>query len=124
MKKVYILVLFFNLFFLNYCFPQTSASQLQRAQEMLEKDEALRKRLREPQKTFIKDILVEGVTLLGEGEIEEIVSAFKKHWLNQKDILQVKTLLIEGYKEKGYEEQPVQILHRIKNKILIIQVKE
>lgn len=124
MKRVIIWGLFFGLFFFNFCFAQTSASQMQRAEELIEKEEALRKELKEPKKVFVKNIIVEGVTLLSEDEIKEITAPFIKHWLNAENFEQIKELIKQSYQEKGYTNKPAEISHRIKKKSLIIEVKE
>ena len=124
MKKIIILVLFFNLCLFNLCFSQTSTSEIQRAQEMLEKEEALRKKLEVPEKAFVKKIVIEGVTLLSDEEITEITSPFIKRWLTEEDFQQIEELIIQAYEEKGFIEQPAEISHQIKKKSLIIKVVE
>ena len=69
-------------------FAQTSASQMERTQEMMQKNEALRKKITEQEKSFIKMIIVQGVALLSEDEIKRIVSPFQKHWLTHYFVVQ------------------------------------
>ena len=97
---------------------------MRRTQEILEKEEALRKRLEEPKKSFIKKIVIEGVTLLSEDEVTEITSPFIKHWLTPKDFQEIEELIKQAYQAKGYIEQPKEFFLQIKKKSLIIEVKE
>lgn len=126
-KKIKILFFFVLIFSLNpliSCWAQTSASQLQRSQEILQQEEALRKKLEEPEKVFIKNIIVKGVVLLNEEKIKEITTPFLKHWLTPTDIRQIIELIKQAYREKGYLKQPAAVSHQIKRRVLIITVLE
>jgi len=113
------------IFFIQYPgFAQTSVSQMQRAQDMLEKERALSQKLEEPQKIYIKKIMVEGALLLSADEVKRIVSAFEKRWLTKLDIERILEALKQSYKDKGYTGEPLKISYQIKQKSLIIRVEE
>lgn len=101
-----------------------SASRIGRSQEILEKEKALRNKLDEEEKIFIKKIEVKSISLLNEDEIREITLPFQKKWLTKKDIQQILELIKETYKQKGYIGQPGKISYQIKKKSLIIRVEE
>lgn len=123
MKKIIILTLFLTLGFYTFSFAQTLPSQIERSQEILEKEKALREKLKE-EKIFIKKIIVEGVTLLGEDELKEIISLFQKRWLTKEEIQQILGLIEQAYKQKGFKEESIKILYQIKKKQLIIKIEE
>ena len=123
MKLITLLLLL--IFFIQYPgFAQTSVSQMQRAQDMLEKERALSQKLEEPQKIYIKKIIVEGALLLSADEVKKIVSAFERHWLTKLDIERILEALKQAYKDKGYTGEPLKISYQIKQKSLIIRVEE
>lgn len=102
-----------------------SPSQIQRAQEILEKEKALREKIeKEEEKLFIKKIMVKGVKLLTENEIKEITLSFQRKWLTKKDIQQLIDLIIQAYRQKGYNESDFKISYEIKKGCLKIQVEE
>ena len=106
------------------CFAQTSASQMERALELLEKEKALRETIEKGQKVFIKKIIVKGATLLSEERIKEIILPFKNHWLTEADINSILDSITAAYKQKGYNNQPVKALYQVKKNLLKIQVVE
>jgi len=101
-----------------------TASQIEKTQEDLEKEKALRELIEEGQKVFIKKIIIKGVTLLTQEEIKDIVQPFQKHWLSQGDVQQILEMLKQTYKEKGYPGQPAKILTQIEKGQLIIEITE
>jgi len=123
MKLITLLLLL--IFFIRHPgFAQTSVSQMQRAQDMLEKERALSQKLEEPQKIYIKKIIVEGALLLSADEVKRIVSAFERHWLTKLDIERILEALKQAYKDKGYTGQPAKISYRIEKKNLILVIEE
>jgi len=120
------LILFF--LFLSFgilCFAeQPSASQIERTQEIIQKEEILRDKLKIGEKVFIKKIIVKGVTLLNEDEIKKIILPFQKHWLSKADIQQILDAIGEAYKEKGYVWQFLKTSFDIKGSCLEINVEE
>ena len=111
-------------FIRNPGFAQTSVSQMQRAQDLLEKERALSQKLEEPQKIYIKKIIVEGATLLSPEEIKEIISPLQRRWLTKEDIQQIMESLRQAYQRKGYTKQPAKISYRIEKKNLIIVIED
>lgn len=125
MKKILIFVFFFIFGILNFCFAQATPSQIERMEEVLREQEALRKKIEEPEKIYIKKIIIEGVTLLSESEIKDIIAPFQKRWLTKEDIREILELIKQVYKEKGYSEELIKISYRvIKNRQLKIKVEE
>ena len=126
MKKILVIVLailFLKTAARDFCLAQTSASEMQRTQEILEKEKTLREQLAKPEKFYVKKIIVQGSKLLLEEEIEYLISPFQKHWLTKQNIQQLLNIIKEAYKQKG-AGQPADISYQIKNKCLKIIVEE
>ena len=128
-KPKEIFALFVILFFLcsvigvrQASFAQTSASQIERTQEDLEKDRMLRENIEKGQKVFIKEIIVKGITLLTEEQIKEIILPFQKHWLSKDDIQRIIDSLQQSYQQKS-QAIPI-ISYQVKGRKLIIDVEE
>ncbi len=106
------------------CFAQVSPGQIERSQEIIQNEEALRNRIEQENKVLIKKIIVQDADLLGAEEIKKITLAYENHWLSESDINGIIDLLKAAYKEKGYSQQPRKITFRIKSHILKIHVLE
>ena len=121
---------FLNLFFIFLSFgticlaEPTSASQIKRAQEILQENEALRSRIENGEKAYIKNIIVKGVTLLDEDKVKEIILSFQKQWLNKTEIQQILGAIGQAYKEKGYVDLPIKSLFQVNKNCLEINVDE
>ena len=127
MKKHPACAIIFALFLVFICanlsLAQRSASQAERAQEMLEQDQALREKIETPEKVFIKTIAIEGATkALTQGEIRKIILPFLNKWLGEEDIRQLTDLLIQAYKKKKIKLEPSQITTEAKDGTLKIQI--
>lgn len=118
-----LLVLFFILATGNLCFAQASVSQMEKTSEDIKKEEVLRTRLEE-KKVFIKEIVVQGASLLDEKETRKIAGPFLKRWLSQGKIEKIIRLLKAAYKKKGYANQPAHISSQVTDNCLEIRVKE
>lgn len=105
-------------------FAQTSASQIERTQEMTQNEEVLRNKIEEPKKSFIKTIIVQGASLLSKDQIKEIVLPFQNRWLSKDDIQEIMRSLSAAYGQKGYQNQPAGISYEVKKNSLIISIKE
>ncbi|MBI5145194.1 MAG: hypothetical protein HZA27_03300 [Candidatus Omnitrophica bacterium] len=126
-QKLTIFVLFFVLSFFNLSFAQTQTlGQIERSQEILEKERVLRERLERGEKVFIKKITFSGATLISEDKIKEILLPFKNRWLTQAEIQAILDLIATRYKEEGYAERIASISYQInKNRLkIIIEEKE
>ena len=123
-KLAVILVLLLTLGSFSSAKAQTSASQLQRAQDLLEEEKAIRLKIEEPQKKYIKSIKVEGATLLNQDKIQELTAPFFRHWLTQEDINIILNSIKQAYKQEGYPNQPIEIRYELKGKVLWIKIKE
>ncbi len=120
-----LLIFFICLPFKAICFAEPpSAGQIERAQEILQKEDILRNKLEKEEKIYIKKIIVKGVTLLDEDKIKEIILPFQKHWLNKTDIQQILDIIGQAYKQKGYTGLPLRIYSQIKKNCLKIEIKE
>lgn len=121
-----LLILFFTFIpFETICFAEPpSVGQIERAQEILQKEEILRNKLEKEEKVYIKKIIVKGATLLDEGKIKEIILPFQKHWLSKTDIQQILDIIGQAYKQKGYTGSPIRISSQIKKNCLEINVEE
>jgi len=121
-----------TLFFLFLCMysqvvgyaAEAAISQIQRTGETLAEEKALRDRLGRPEKRQVKEITVEGASLLEPRQIKEMILPFQGHWLTKVDIEQLLELIRQAYPQKGYTNQPDKISYQIKKKQLIIKVEE
>src|SRR4030042_2190675 len=120
--KITAIVLFFLAIFLNLSFAQVSTIQVIRSEEVLEKERVLRQKIDEEEKVLIKKITVEGVTLLTEDDIKNIISPFQKEWLTKTKIQQILESIKETYAQNGYKAQLNGISYEVKRKELIIKV--
>ncbi|MDD2702667.1 MAG: POTRA domain-containing protein [Candidatus Omnitrophica bacterium] len=110
---------------LTVSFAQSSAqtaSQIQKSLEDLEKSARLEKRIESGEKSYIKDIVVEGVTLLGSDEVNFLIKPYLKRWLTRNDIQQLIDLIKDLYQKNS--QNPPQVSSRIEGRKLIIKVKE
>ena len=71
---------------------------------------------------FIKKIIVEGVLLLNEDQVKEIILPFQKRWLTEDDIQQVIGSLKQLYSEQT--KQVPTITYQIKGRNLKINIEE
>ena len=101
-----------------------SASQIERSEENLQKEELLREKLSQEEKIFIKKIAVKGASLITEDRIKEIILPYQGKWLIKKDIQQIMEFIQQEYKNKGNIGMLNKISYRIHNKNLIIEVTE
>lgn len=127
-RKIYkksLFVFAFILILFNLCFAQDhTASQIEKAQQDLEMEKALRTEVEKGKKVLIKKIIVKGVTLLTEDQIKEIILSFKNHWLTGSDINLILDSITSAYKQKGYQGQPAKISYQVKKGCLEINVEE
>ncbi|MCM8779253.1 MAG: hypothetical protein NC898_03960 [Candidatus Omnitrophica bacterium] len=121
MKRVFspILVLIFILPISS--FAQTTG-EIQRSEELLEKEKRLKERIERKENVFIKKIIVEGCRLLSEDEIKEIILPFQRKWLNKEEIKEILNLFKETYEKKNLS--PPKISYQIKKHQLKIQIEE
>jgi outer membrane protein assembly factor BamA len=96
--------------------------QIQRSQEILGKEEALQDKLQE--KVFIREVQVEGVTLIPEKRIKDTIAPFENTWLGKKDISQIAELIRQLYIEEGRSELALSISHEVRGRVLKIRIKE
>ncbi|MDD4980570.1 MAG: POTRA domain-containing protein [Candidatus Omnitrophica bacterium] len=127
LKKILLLSIIF-LYFITVlkgvCFAQVNPGQIERSQEIIQDEEALRNRIGQEKKFLIKKIIVEGADLLAPEEIKKMTLAYENHWLSKSDIQAIIDLLKTAYREKGYPQQPRKTAFRIKNNTLKIHVLE
>lgn len=122
--KSIVFALFFIFTSCNAGLSQPTIGQIEKTQQDLEMEKALRTEVEEGKKTHIKKIIVKGITLLTEDQIKEITLPFKNHWLTQTDINLILDSIVNAYKKKGYESQPSKISFQIKKGLLEIKVEE
>ena len=108
----------------NFSFAWAPAGEIERAEEILEKERILRKRLKKTKKFFVRKIVVEGVSLLESEEIENIILPFQKHWFTEREILEIMDLITQAYEEKEYQKVDVEVSYQVKGDTLFIQIKE
>ena len=105
------------------CFAQIpSASQIERNQEIIEKEKVLMDKLGRKEKKFIKKIIVQGVISFSQDQIKEIILPFQKKWLSEEDIQQIIDSLKQIYRQQG--KPLLKITYQIKSRTLLVKVEE
>lgn len=122
MKALITLFLFLCAF--TPCFSQPTPAQIERSQELLDKEKALREELERGEKVFVKKVIVKGATLLKPEKIEAIILPLEGHWLTKEDIRQVRALIEQAYLENGYLNEIKGVSSLVKKQILEIQIEE
>ena len=122
MRKVIILSLVLIITYGNLSFAST-ASQVLRTQEMLEKERALREKIEE-ERFYIKEIVVNGSSLLNQKQIANMMMPYKKRMLTKEDIEKILKLIESVYEQLGAQDKISEINHRIEGLQLIIDINE
>ena len=123
-RIAFILIFVMNMSGVCFAQVQTPLSQIERSQELIDKEEALRNKIEAPEKIYIEEITFKGASLLSEKEIKDLAMPYEKKWLTKDDISQIINGLNELYRNKGLTGQLSDITYQIKDKRLIIEVKE
>jgi hemolysin activation/secretion protein len=129
MRKIVILSLILILTSGNLCLAgepgqiSNTASQILRMQELLEKERALREKIEE-EKFYIKEIVVNGSSLLNQKQIANMMMPYKKRMLTKEDIEKILKLIESVYEQLGAKDRISQITYKIENLRLIIDIKE
>lgn len=123
LSLLFVPIAFFLTFPAIECHAQGSPSQIQRAEELLEKERGLRERIEKEERFFIREIVVRGARSLNKEEIEEITGAYQKRYLSKKEITQLTDLFKDAYKQKKLKE-PQGVFYEIVKSSLVIEVRE
>jgi len=107
-----------------YCADETSASKIERSQEILEKEKILRERLEKGEKIFIKKIIVVGIASIDKNEMKKMISPFKNRWLSKDEIQGLIYSIKAAYEQSGYSGGLPNISYQInKNTLKIIIIE-
>ena len=102
-----------------------TAGTIERSQEILQEDQALRQQVEQENKVFVKKIVLKGVTRLSKEEINDLIAPFENQWMTKKDIQQVIDSLKLAYEKKGIQASQLKIKYELKkSKTLEITVAE
>lgn len=123
-KKVIFFILPLILFLPKILFSEINASQVERSQELIQKNEELRKQIESEPRVYIKQVIITGSSQLSEVELSEITSLFQKKWFLKKELPGIADYLSQVYKKKGIPESSFKINYQLKGGILNIQVEE
>lgn len=91
-----------------------SIGSIDRSQEMIREDEALRQRIEQQEKYFVKTILLKGSLKLPAQEAEELTAPFRGQWLTKEDILQLIDSLKAVFVKKGIPAGSINISYELK----------
>ena len=98
-RVIFILVPFF---IFNPCFAQDiTPVRIERSQEILQKEEGLRQRIQEPQKVFVKEIILPQGCRIPAEEIEQMSVNFSGYLHSLKEIQELLNILSQAY-QKAY----------------------
>lgn len=79
----------------------------------------------EGEKTFVKKIVVEGVTLIPQGAVTKVISSFEGKELSLADMQKVADLITDEYRKRGYVTSRVYLPPQtLKDGILLLNVIE
>jgi hemolysin activation/secretion protein len=101
-----------------------SPAQIERQQEMIEKERALRQRIEEDGQVFVRQIVVTGVTLLDEEEVKKIIQPYEGRRLSKKNIQAILDDFALAYKEKGCLDRLARTSYHLRQGYLEITIKE
>lgn len=101
-----------------------SGAQIERARDILEKEEAWKWKINRPEKVLIKNIEVKEVMLLGDNLIKEIIAPYKNRWLCENEIQGIISAVRILYEKNGYPNEPKEISFEIEKHNLKIKVQE
>jgi len=87
---------------------------IDRSQEMIRDDEALRRKIGQQERTFVKKIILKGGLKLPPQEAEELIAPFQGQWLTKEDILQLVDSLKSAFNKKGIAAASVNISYELK----------
>jgi outer membrane protein assembly factor BamA len=93
--------------------PPTAAS-IERSQEILQEDKALRQRIEQGEKFFVKTIICKGCLRFSEEEIKNIAAPFQGRWMAKEDIRQIMDSLKSAYEKKGIPPDRVNVSYELK----------
>jgi len=91
-----------------------SASTIERSQEILREDQALRQRIEQEEKFFVKSIILKGCLRLSEEEIKDIITPFQEEWVTKGDIQQIIDALKLKYAKKGIGANHLEASYELK----------
>lgn len=95
-------------------------AQIQRSQEMVEKERLLREEIKKNEKVLIKKIIVQG-SPLSKDRIEEIIDPFKNHWLSKEDIDSLVASIRDACIKNAPKGASLKVSHQVyKNTLKII----
>ncbi len=125
-KGIVILLLALILNFYGSVFSQTTTpARIERSQEILQEDKALRQQIGQEEKFFLKTIIVKGALKLSEEEIKDIIVPFQGHWTTKENIQQLIDALKSAYAKKGIAASQLKVSYELKKgRILEITVNE
>lgn len=121
-KTTFLLISLLFLQAVSYAEP-ISGAEILRSQELIQKDESWRQKIKE-EKFFIKKILIKGVTILSEDTLKEIILPFEKKWLTKGDIQEMLDAIKQAYKKAGLPEEKIKLSSQLKKRTLEIIVEE
>jgi len=110
----------------NYAFAQDiTPIQIERSQEIIQEDKALRQRIEQEEKFFVRTIVLKGTLKLPEEEIKDIVPPFQGQWMTKEDIQQIIDALKSAYEKKGIKSSRINASYELKkDKTLEITINE
>jgi len=119
-KKIFLLVFLTGISAVSFAQVQTSLSQVERSQELINENESLRKRVEGPEKNFIKEIILIGINL-SEKRFKELISPYEKRWLSKYDIRLIVDSLENALKKDS--GQAPEISYEVKGQQLILKAE-
>ena len=118
LKIIFISILFSTF---NYSIAQTiTPIQIERAQEIVQKEEALRKKIEQPQKVFVKEIILPQGCLIPEKEIAQITGNFAGRWHSLKEKRELLDILTQAYRKAYPGSEPLQATCIIEESKLVV----
>lgn len=125
MEKVSFYIFLFSVSYFGCCHAQAiTGAEIERTQMILQKEEVFKQIINKPEKLHVKDVVVDGVTLLNEDQLASLISPFKHRWLYENDIQGILDSIKILYQKSGFADQPEKISFKLEKCILKILVVE
>lgn len=105
-------------------FAQSEVSQIERSQELIEKEKAIRDNIDQKYKTFINKVIVSGATLLTAEQIRQASSQIEGHWFTTSELQRISDPFRAAYENKGLQDKVGGIDCEFKEGNLIVNITE
>ncbi|MCX5712238.1 MAG: hypothetical protein NTY47_04090, partial [Candidatus Omnitrophica bacterium] len=87
--KIYLIALFCCFTAYGSSFAALSPSQIEKSMQLIDQNKDLRGRIEQPQKSFVKEVIVTAPFALDKKAVEQAALPYKGSWITKDDIKQL-----------------------------------